>query len=66
MSIYIYVYVSVYICICVFVCLFVCLLRLHVFRMYQRIWTFLVISPNCHVIRRTTSSCLIDALKDRI
>ena len=63
--VYIYVYVSVYVCICVFVSLlvfFVCMYS----GCIKESGLFLVISPNCHVIRRTTSSCLIDVLKDRI
>ena len=63
--VYIYVYVSVYVCICVFVCLFVFFVCMYS-GCIKESGLFLVISPNCHVIRRTTSSCLIDDLKDRI
>ena len=51
-------------CVCMYVCcIFVCF---YVFRIYQRIWKFLVISAMCHVFSQTTSSCLIDVPKDRV
>ena len=63
--VYIYVYVSVYVCICVLVCLFVFFVCMYS-GCIKESGHFLVLSPNCHVARRTTSSCLIDVLKDRI
>ena len=51
-------------CICMYVCcIFV---WSYVFRIYQRIWKFLVMSAMCHMFPQTTSSCLIAVLKDRL